>query len=451
MASDIAARLKNKQYEQAVLDYLNNRGHFICFTDDAQFTTLLRSTLLKQLGQNSDVLTTTADSEQILRVIRDVSMRRTMPVIFLERAINGKDMGFMVRQIKNAFTDLRIIMLTAEADRQRLVLLHEIGADNFITKPISINGLIEKMAFTIKPQGKLGQLVDMARSMVMQGNPQQALKVCKQILEIKANSAAGFLVIGDAFRALGKLERARDAYEEASKNSEMYLEPLRKLADLYGEMGDNKKRLHYLERLDQLSPLNVERKVDMGEIQLSLGNTAAAGRLFDTAVALATKEAVNYIGEVASRVAAIYATKDPEQSEKFLRRALDAKGQYLSKDDIATFNRLGIILRNQGKWREALVEYQKALKVAPDDENLYYNMGMACAEGRDFRQAHGHIVKALSMNSDLLRKAAPIAYNIALIFMQNGVKDKAKVCVHTALELDPDFAPAQKALEQMGG
>ena len=450
MASDIAARLKNKQYEQAVIDYLNNKGHFICFTDDAQFTTLVRTTLLKQLGQTIDAITATSDAEQILRIVREVCMKRTMPVIFLERAIGGKDMCFMVRQLKNAFTEVRIIMLTAEADRQRLVLLHEIGADNFITKPISINGLIEKMAFTIKPQGKLGQLVDLARSMVAQGNAQQALKVCKQILEMKANSAAAFLVIGDAFKALGKPDRAREAYEEASRNSEMYLEPLRKLAELHGELGDTMKRLHYLERLDQLSPLNVERKVDMGEIQLALGNEAAAGQLFDTAVTLATKEAANYIGEVASRVASLYATKDPEQSEKFLRRALDAKGPYLSKEDIGTFNRLGIILRNQGKWKEAIEEYTKALQVAPDDENLYYNMGMACAEGRDFRQAQVHMLKALALNPDLPLKAAPIAYNIALIFLQTGGKDKARDCLNTALTLDPDFEPARKTLAQMG-
>lgn len=449
MANDLATRLKGKQYEQAIIDYLNNRGHFICITDDTQFATLLRTTLMKQLGQGPDALTTTSDPDQSLRYIRDISARKNMPVILLERTMSGRDMGFMVRQIKNAFTELRIIMLTGEADRQRLVLLHEIGADNFITKPISINGLIEKIAFTIKPQGKLGQLIDMARSLVTQNNPQQALKVCKQILELKSNSAAAFLVIGDAFRAMGKLDRARDAYEEASKNSEMYLEPLRKLAELFGELNDTPKRLYYLERLDQLSPLNVERKVDMGEIHLSLGNEDAAGKLFESAVSLATKEAANYIGEVASRVAALYAEKDPGQSEKFLRRALDAKGQYLSKDDIATFNRLGIILRNQGKWREALAEYQKAIKVAPDDENLYYNMGMACAEGREFREAQVHMLKAMAINADLPRNAVTIAYNIGLVFIQSGGKDKARDCMRIALELNPEYAPARKALAHL--
>ncbi|MEG2172237.1 MAG: tetratricopeptide repeat protein [Desulfovibrionaceae bacterium] len=449
MANDLATRLKGKQYEQAIVDYLHNRGHFLCATDDSQFATLLRTTLLKQLGQGPDSLTSTSDPDQILRFIRDISARKAMPLVLLERSMAGRDMGFMVRQIKNAFTELRIIILTGETERQRLVLLHEIGADNFITKPISIDGLIEKIAFTIKPQGKLGQLIDLARSMITQNNPQQALKICKQILELKANSAAGFLVIGDAFKALGKLDRAREAYEEASNNSEMYLEPLRKLAELYEELHDIPKRLYYLERLDQLSPLNVERKVDMGEIHLILGNDEAAGKLFDSAVTLATKEAVSYIGEVASRVAAIYAEKDPAQSEKFLRRALEAKGQYLSKDDIATFNRLGILLRNQGKWREALVEYQKAIRIIPDDENLYYNMGMACAEGREFREAHVYMLKALAINANFPRSAVTIAYNIGLVFYQAGGKEKARECLTIALELNPQYEPARKALAHL--
>ncbi len=449
MPSDIATRLKNKQYEQSIIDYLNNRGHLICITDDAQFTTLLRTTVMKQLGQNADVLTATSDPDQALRIIRQVSGHKTMPLVFLERMIGGTDMGFTVRQLKNAFPDLRIVMLTSEAERQRLVLLHEIGADNFITKPISINGLIEKIASTIKPQGKLGQLLERARTLVAQGNPQQALKVCKQLLEIKADSAAAFLVVGDAFRALGKLERARDAYEEASRNAEMFLEPLRRLADLHEQMGDSAKRLHYLERLDQLSPLNVERKVDMGEIQLALGNEEPAGQLFENAVTLATKEALRYIGEVASRVAALYAEKNPQEAEKFLRRALEAKGAYLSKEDIGTFNRLGILLRNQGKWKEALVEYQKALKVAPDDENLYYNMGMACAEGKEFREAQVYMLKALAINPDLPRTATNIAYNIALVFGQNGDKKRAADCLNIALECDPEFEPARRALERM--
>lgn len=452
MHSELTVRMRSKRYEQCIVKYAGkNRGCFICVTDDVQFTTLLRTTLVKQLGLGQEALIVTADATQLLRIVRNAIIRRAVPLVFMERIIDSKDMSVLVRQIKNAFTEVRVIVLTNEAERQRLVLLHEVGADNFITKPVSINALIEKIAFTIKPQGKLGQLVDLARTMISQGNPQQALKVCKQILEIKSNSAAAFLVTGDAFRALGKFERAREAYEKASKNAEMYLEPLRKLAELYGDAGDMEKKLHYLERLDQLSPLNVERKVSMGEIHLGMGNVEAADKLFDIAVNMAIREAAGYVGEVAVRVADIYARKDPLLSEKYLRRALEAKGQFLGKDDIGTFNRLGILLRNQGKWREALVEYQKAARVVSDDENLYYNMGMACAEGRNYRDAQTFMLRALALNPALPSAAAPIAYNMALIFMQNDDRKKALECLRSALERDPDFTQARTTLERLEG
>ncbi len=447
--STLDARLKAKQYEQTVVDFLNNKGHIICATDDTQFTTLLRTTMLKQLGQTIESLSSTSDVEQVLRIVREVSSRKHAFLLILERMIAGKNMGYLVRQLKNAYPDLRIIVLTSETDRQRLVLMHETGADNFITKPVSINGLIEKIAYTVKPQGKLGQLIEQARNFLVLNNPQNALKVCKVILDLKPNSAAAFLIIGDAMRELGKPERAREAYEEASKHAEMYLEPLRKLADLHGELGDMPNRLLYLEKLDKLSPLNVERKLDMGEIHLRMGNNEVAGQLFDSAVTVASKEAMAHISEVATRVAEIYEEKDPAQSEKYLRRALDAKGAYLSREDIATFNQLGITLRNQGKWREAIVEYKKALKVAPDDENLYYNMGMACAEGRDFKESKSYMSKAMSMNRGIINVTPNIAYNIALIYIQTGDREVAMECLTAALQQDPNFELAKTAIASL--
>lgn len=77
-------------------------------------------------------------------------------MLFLERKMNGQDLSFLVNQIKQAYNKLRIIILTSDVQRDRLMLLHEVGADNFIAKPVSVNTLIEKMAFTLKPQSKLG-------------------------------------------------------------------------------------------------------------------------------------------------------------------------------------------------------------------------------------------------------------------------------------------------------
>lgn len=358
-------------------------------------------------------------------------------------------MGFMVRQIKNTFKDLRVIMLTSEKDRDRLILLHEIGADNFISKPVSVNGLIEKVAATIKPKGKVGQLVDEARRFIDQGNIEQAFTLCRQALELKPDAASVLLLMGDAFRVLGKWERAQDAYENACSNAPMYMEPLKKLAEMYEEMGDAAKRLRCLERLDALSPLNVDRKIDMGEIHLSTGNTEAAEHLFETAIAISVKEAAAHISDVTSRVTSICAEIDPDLHEKFLRRSLEKKGKKLDKNDIDTFNQLGIILRNKGQWREAIVEYKKALSISPCDENLHYNMGMAYAEGRDFLKSQASLLKALAFNPKLPEKSAPVGYNIACVFRQVGAKQRVVEFLEATLQCDPDFEPAKRMLAEV--
>lgn len=450
MASNINMKMKQKQYEGHVVDYFAvSKGYFIVVSDDHNFQTILRGTLQKHLAITEETMAVVSNPDHILKTIRDVSMRRKNILVFIERSLQGKDMSFLVRQLKNAFDFVKIIILTGEADRQKLVLLHEIGADNFITKPISINTLIEKIAFTIKPQGKLGQLIDLAKSMVTRGAFDQALKAGRKILEIKPNSAAGYLVLGDAFKGLGKMDKARDAYESASDNAQLYLEPLKKLADLHREMGNIEEQLKYLEKLDRLSPLNVERKVDIGTIHVEMGNEEEAQKLFDSAVNQATREALSYIGEISERIGNVYAQRDPQRAELYYRRALDAKGDMLEKSDIATFNSLGIALRKQGKWFEATQEYEKALRISPDDEHLYYNLAMASAEGKQFRSAAEHLGSALGINADFPRRDKTIAYNMGLIFMRVAQKEKSREMLAIALELDPDFTKAKELLAQL--
>ena len=444
-----AIRTKQKQYESTIVDFIaKEAGHVICMSDDQPFLLLLRQTLFKQLGLTTS-LTLVSVAVQLMRVIKNRSQVNPGMIVFMERILGGRDQSYLVRQFKEAYSGLRIIILTNDVEKEQLMLLHEIGADNFVTKPVSTNTLVEKLAFTLKPQSKLGQLIDTAKAHLAKDEPEEALELGRQILEIKPNSAAGFLVMGDAYRQLGDMQTARESYEKASEYAEMFIEPLRRLGELHGEMGDLGGRLKYLQRMDQLSPLNVERKVDMGEIHLSMGDSETAQALFDTAVEQVTKDALNQITNIANRIAELYMEKDPLVAEKYLRRSLEAKGKNLSREDLNTFNQLGINLRQQGRWQDALVEYEKALKIAPNDENLYYNMGMANAEGRNFLEARTCMSKALEINPDLPTISANIAYNIGVVFMYAGSRKDAAKHLRTALELNPGFAAARTALDRL--
>lgn len=446
----LAAQMRNSQYEATIREFAQNKGRFIAMTDDQAFLSVLKTVLYKHVAISSqDVLMAMSEPAHTLKAIKEADAAGEMPFLLMERKMNGQDSSFMVKQLKAAFPRLLILILTVDVERHRIMYLHEVGADNVIAKPVSAQTIIEKLAFTIKPQGQLGQMIDRAKMLLLEGKPDKAKILAKAILQVKPESAAGLMVLGDAEMARGDMDAARQAYLEASSNADLYLEPLRKLAALAEKTGNIEESLNYLEQLDKLSPLNADRKVSMGELNLSLGNEGKAQKLFDTAVDQVTKEAMGQIGSLAERIAGIYADKNPEQSEKFLRKALAVKQKNLTREDIRVFNQLGITLRQQGKWKEAIKEYTRALTIAPDDGNLLYNLALAYAQGEMPREARLSMEKAYAANKHIPYTAAGVAYNMGLVLLKGGAKDKARECFSIALEQDPGMTKAQKALDRL--
>ena len=454
MALDQSARSRQRSYEDTIINYVNDeQGHIITLSDDQSFITQVRVTLAKALGLTSpDLVTSIIDPHQLLNAIRGLVGRHPAPTLFIERILAGQDLSFLVSQARQTFAALRIIVLTTDMQRDRLMLLHEAGADNFIAKPVSANTLIEKMACTLSPQSRLGKAIDHAKRLLGCQKYQEALAACRKILEVKPGYAAAWLIIGDVERALKDYEKARIAYENASKSADVYLAPMQRLAEMYGEQGDTERQMQYLQKLDELSPLNVNRKISLGELHLAKGDTEAAEALFDKAMTQVTKEAMDSISSLSGRIASIYADKGvPGKAEKFLRESINIKGKFLSRSDLMLFNQLGISLRQQGRWMDAITEYKRAIKIAPDDENLYYNMGMAFAEGSDFIQAKANLLKALDLNPDLTAASPNIAYNFGAVFLQSHERERAAQFFQVALQQKPDFPAAIEGLKRAGG
>ena len=168
MSNDVALKMKQKQYEATVIDFVQNqKGRFIVVTDDQAFLSVLRTVLNKHLMlTQADILTWVPEPSQLLKVLKSAEEAGQRPIMFVERSIQGRDLSFMVRQFKAAYPSLYIIVLTIDVEKQRIMYLHEVGADNFIAKPVSANTIIEKLAFTLKPQTKLGQVIDIAKSLL---------------------------------------------------------------------------------------------------------------------------------------------------------------------------------------------------------------------------------------------------------------------------------------------
>ena len=160
----ITAQMKQSQYEATVLEFVQNtNGCFIVATEDSSFVGILRAVLNKDLALNgANFLYIIQDNDKIIKAIKDADIAGRTPLLFIERRFKEQDAAPIIEQIKNAFPKTLIVVLTTDVQKHRIMYLRELGADNFIAKPVSANTVVQKMAFTIKPQSKLGQLIDAA-------------------------------------------------------------------------------------------------------------------------------------------------------------------------------------------------------------------------------------------------------------------------------------------------
>ncbi|QLA19268.1 tetratricopeptide repeat protein [Desulfolutivibrio sulfoxidireducens] len=444
--------MKPKQYDDDVREFVaSQRGLFLAASSDALFNKNLRGTLIRHLSIKDDCVLNIFTIAELRQSITLHISKGNRLLVLIERELAGKPTTDIIKYVKQDHPNVLFVVLTTEVEREKLILLHEVGADNIITKPIAPDTLIEKIAFTVKPRGQIGELIDEGKRLLAIGHYEDAAEAAREVLRIKAQSPAGLILLGDAHKGLGKVEQALDCYSQAEKSAKLYLEPLKKIAALHRETGNTTEEIRFLERLDKLSPLNVDRKIEIGQGYVRLGDTGKARTVFDEAIKVATREAMESLSRVSREIAQICLDVAPELSERYLRRTLDAKKGFLDKSDIETFNRLGITLRKQGRWEDAITEYRKALKISPSDGNLYYNIAMAHTEGKQFLDAYNYLNKALSLSPDIYKAGEAVCLNIATIYRRAGKKDLVADYLKKALELNPDSRKAAAFLREIEG
>ncbi|CCO22688.1 TPR repeat-containing protein [Maridesulfovibrio hydrothermalis AM13 = DSM 14728] len=436
-------------YDQIVRDYFDGQsGYTILLSDEPTFYKLLRGTLYKILAIRRDCLSFFQEQAPAMREIKDKVGSGFPVLIFVERLLCGKPTADFILNIRKLFPEVKLVVLTGEIGEDELIFLHEIGANNIITKPVSVDSLVQKLAFTIRPQGKLNQLVQVGKQLLRRGELEKVMQISAKILEIKPNSPAGLMLLGDALSGLGRRDEALKSYLMAHEESKVFMEPIKKLAEFYKD-NDDDEYLRYLKKLDSISPLNTERKCEIGRVHLEREELDEAEAFFDQAVKCAVKEAHSYLSQVMSGIAESLFDVAPEKAEKYYTKLLSVKGSSICAEDLETYNRLGIALRKQGKWKRAVENYQEALRVAPDEAGLFYNIGLAYSDGKEYAKCAKYFKRAVNSEQMVHKSAPSVARNVAGIFLKVGLTDDARLVIQEALTEFPDDARLKALLKKV--
>ncbi|MBI5186793.1 MAG: tetratricopeptide repeat protein [Nitrospinae bacterium] len=333
--------------------------------------------------------------------------------------MSGIDLAQEIRADKE-LENIPILMITAEGRRDQIVQASaEVGVNGFILKPFSARDLETKISAIIKQRinpPEHVKLIKAGEQLMEQGKFDGALMLFAKAQEINPNSARVHVLKGDALKEKGKFEEARSSFAQAIMTNPNYLKIYVSSADLAIKEGNKDLALGYLKKASEISPCNGKRIATMGQIHLERGEVEEAQKAFEAAI----KEDPKTAKDIAE---AYLKENKADLAEDFFRRSMPKEVENLSQDQIKeyvhTANRLGIALRRQGKIEEALDEYQKARKLDPEDEAVYYNMGKAYLE--------------LSKKKD-----SPSS-------IQKAVK-----CFRKAVEMDPEFEEALRELEKLG-
>lgn len=433
-------------YDQMVLNFLRNKnGAFFLVTKDDMFIKTVRGAM-RAIGLNYDSMLVSNEQENIIKNCQFLLKTYSQVILFVESKINGKNLIYDFRALKNVFSDsLKIICITPEVSEGHASFIAENEVDSII-KPISINNLIQKIAFAIKPANSFFLEIERVKALIGQGKYDEAMPKIDALLLEKPKSSICMLLKGDIFKNIGDYRRAESYYKEAESESKLNLKPLQKLADLYKEMLDSKNYMKYLLVMDRISPLNHLRKIAIGEQYSKDGEEEAANRYFKDAVAIVRNQANDMLASTYMDIGIKLRDIDPEQSLRFMNQALEAKGGDFTREDLWMVNEMGMCLRKKGDWQGAVDAYRKALHIIPDEAGLHYNMGMAYLQGKEHLKAVKEFEKSVAASPGILQESAIIPFNIGMVYVQMKRYDDAERYMLAALDVDPDFEQARTIL-----
>lgn len=439
-----------ERYQDLVYDFTEEKdGLFLLITQDKTFFQNTRKSLTKDLDIDIERLRLVNSIRRAKEEIRVYTEYQKKPFIFVESDLNGRSSLPFIEELKADHSDLFAIVLMSDVDEKLIAQFVEAGVDNFITKPVSTNVLVEKIANTLEPPDEVGRMVREGKRRLKKVEFALAYGVARDILQKKPGSPAALMIMGDALKGLCKRNDALKMYQTAYENAPMYLEPLKKIVEFHKEDGNREEALEYLVKIDELSPMHLGRKKEIGELYFMKGKLEEAARYYFEAVKLShgfkQPECVRLAQDYADKIFNV----DPMVATKLLEITTKLASIYRVDMDWSIYNRLGMVLRRQKRWRPAVEAYHEAAARSPKDESIFFNMGMAYVEGRDYGSAAENFERAMKINPSFYHGKLAAAYTMGQVFIRANRPANAKIVLSHVQAEDPNYKKVGPLLQSL--
>ncbi len=371
---------------------------YILAVDDQQVIRMMLKNFLSQLGVGQAQIKSADDGDAALKVVEE--LQGSVGFILLDwnmPRIPGIEVLRTIRA-NPATRKTPILMVTAETKEEQILQALEEGINGYLIKPFIASDLGEKMTNILNPQ-KYTKFIETAESLIEDGEYEKATTILEKVLASKQNSASARMLMGLANKHLGNDVEAKKWYEEAVEKNPKFLKALNSLSEFLMEKGDMDNALRIMTQADQMSPLVANRKVNIGKINLELGDEKKAIEAFSNAAVLDPKTAEEIANTCLEK-------GNTEMAYKYLNQLVEARMKQgdLTEEEIMDYidryNHTGIEFRQKGQWQKAIDAYMSALKIDPANAAVHYNIGKAYVQGKNKIKAAQYYKKAISINEE---------------------------------------------------
>lgn len=214
---------------------------------------------------------------------------------------------------------------------------------------------------------------------------------------------------GRVYFEQGKFDAAARCFGEIVRdNPDKFADVYNKLGVIYHRKGITEKATVYLEKSLKVNPAYTEAALNLSIVYNELGRYEDAHRIFDSAVKTVSK---------ARRI------KDPYIEGKLANEHARLGGWYY----------------DLGRFKEAVAEYKKALKLCPSFADITTQLGIAYRDKGNLASAIDAFTKAQNINPKYL----PALTHLGITFYKQGFVDMAIIEWKKALTIDPNNRDAR--------
>ena len=259
----------------------------------------------------------------------------------------------------------------------------------------------------------------------------------KKAISLDSKKSEYHTALGDAYLRNGKAEDSYKALNKALELDPDNIEANSKMSELLFYSGDYDRAMETLNHLTSIDPNNRTAFMIKGFIYKSQGDTANAVHFFRRVIDLYPEFEPAY-----EELGVLYAQHRNLLGVEYLKTAIR-----LEPNNINALYALAMLYQDTENPDQANEIYTRILEIDPQNKYAWHNRGyMEMVLYEDYENAIEFSTKAIDADNHYVEAH----YNRGVAYELKGDRNNAAICYRTALQIDPSYQPATKALEQLG-